>query len=176
MKKVLLLLAAMLPFGVTVSCTPPNVSVSAPISGVTGNAPLAVKDYETRGIIFVKSQEKVDNRGNVTGTRITYEMLLKEAQKKEADDVINVRVDVTRTLEYSGFALLNTVYDYTGTALAIKYTNAKDVPPHQQFGSMAADLPAATANNKGGSSGLKIVGGILGGLLLLIIIGVAADG
>jgi uncharacterized protein YbjQ (UPF0145 family) len=74
-------------------------------------------------------------------------MLMTEAQKLQADDIINVRIDVTKTRTAnqvrSGEAkgapvrtVITTTYDYTATALAIKYTNAVIMevpqPPNRQ--------------------------------------------
>jgi hypothetical protein len=121
---------------IMVSCaTQPTISKitinhSYPQSGNTNNsAPIPVKDYETVGIIIVKSSEVIDVTGNHTGSKITYEMLLLEAQKLDADDVINIRIDVNQVDEVvadssssTGASVTKTTYNYTATALAIKYT------------------------------------------------------
>jgi hypothetical protein len=91
---------------------------------------------------------------------------MKEAKKLDADDIINVRVDVKRTINET-----NTVFDYTGTALAIKYTTSKDVSGHVVYESMAAKLPEETKVVKVGW-----VYWVLGGLgALLLLIGAAAN-
>lgn len=57
--------------------------------------PVGFRDFESKGLIFVKSKVVVDMiTGEKTGSEITNEMLLKEAAKVGADDVINVRIDV----------------------------------------------------------------------------------
>jgi hypothetical protein len=58
-----------------------EVRHSSPVFGASNNAILAVKDYETRGIIYVQSQEQIFNNGTISGSKITYEMLMREAQK-----------------------------------------------------------------------------------------------
>ena len=107
-----------------------EINYNYPQLGVVNNAVLAVKDYEPLGIIFVKSSESVDNIGNHTGSKITYEMLLLEAQKLQAHDVINIRIDVKKienVIFDSGFYITKITHEYTATALAIRYTNAISV-------------------------------------------------
>ena len=96
--------------------------------GSLNNTALAVKDYETLGIIFVRSTEIIDNRtNNRSGSKITSEMLMLEAKKLNADDVINVRIDVNQTNKYFLDGSTQTIYNYTATALAIKYRGAVSV-------------------------------------------------
>ena len=57
-------------------------------------ATIVAKDYKTLGIIFVESSVTMDSDGNIlSGSKITYDMLMKEAQKLGADDFINLRID-----------------------------------------------------------------------------------
>ena len=114
---------------VFMSCTTTtkNVNYSYPHDGYSNNASLAVKDYEPIGIIFLKSNEVVDGNGNHTGSKITYEMLMIEAAKLGADDVINIKIDVNQAEEKfssNRIIITKTTYNYTATALAIKYTTA----------------------------------------------------
>jgi len=96
-----------------------------PNVGVYNNASIPVKDYETLGLIFVKSSEVIDGDGNHEGSKITYEMIMLEAQKLGADDVINIRVDIKQKVDYSKDRKpIRTTYEYTANALAIKYTTA----------------------------------------------------
>ena len=115
-------------FFVLLSCTTnpaPKVDYAFPHTGTSNNAAIVVKDYETLGIIFVKSTEIIDSSGNHTGSKITHEMLMLEAQKLDADDVINVRIDVNPVEGFSATGeLISTTYNYTASALAIKYTAA----------------------------------------------------
>ena len=93
--------------------------------GNFNNASIIVKDYEVMGIIFVKSSEAIDGNGNHTGSKITNDMLMLEAQKLGAHDVINIRIDVNQKEEFTlNEKRIKTIYDYTATALAIKYTTA----------------------------------------------------
>ena len=96
-----------------------------PNVGGYNNASIPVKDYETLGLIFVKSSEVIDGDGNHEGSKITYEMIMLEAQKLGADDVINIRVDIKQKVDYSKDRKpIRTTYEYTANALAIKYTTA----------------------------------------------------
>ena len=110
------------------------------MTGVSDYATVAVKDFVTLGIVTVHSTEThyssafgVEKR--IEGAKITYADLLQEAAKLEADDVINVRIDVNTTYKGSIFDWLTgwkRVYTHTGTALAIKYTdklNSQDPDP-----------------------------------------------
>lgn len=102
-----------------------TVDYGYPTTGGANNASIAVKDYETLGIIIVKSTEVIDGNGNHTGSKVTYEMLMIEAQKLYADDIINIRIDVQQKEEFSiEGILIRTTFNYTATALAIKYTTA----------------------------------------------------
>jgi len=144
-----------------------TASISAPIYGVSGNAVLAVKDYEPQGIIIVKSEEKVSSVGGMTGSKITYEMLMNEAKKLNADDVINVRIDVKRVSNGN-----ETVFVYTATALAIKYTTAKDVAGQQYLQGMGTALPEEGAKGKSNAGlWLGLGSGLLALILLIALIG-----
>jgi uncharacterized protein YbjQ (UPF0145 family) len=121
MKKIFGLLAvALIPF-VMASCAVTQ-SAGGMVKGTVQNAMIVKKDYDPLGIVFASSEEKIDARGNRTGSKVTYEMIMREAQKLGADDIINYRVDVNRTVEYKLGAKANTTYEYTASALAIKYT------------------------------------------------------
>jgi len=96
---------------------------SYPQSGVTNNVNIAAKDFKTLGVIFVNSVEVIDSQGNHTGSKITYEMFMREAVKLGADDVINMKIDVNIKTDKETTKTITT-YSYTGTGLAIKYTDA----------------------------------------------------
>ena len=62
-------------------------------------APVSTKDFITKGIIFVTSSVKLNTAGNVIdGSKITFEMIMKEVQKLNADDFINLRIDEIHTI------------------------------------------------------------------------------
>jgi len=72
-----------------------------------GNVAVAVKDFESRGIVFAESTAVTGN-----GYRITYNALMKEAAQKGADTLINVNISST------GILFNRT---WSGSATAIKY-------------------------------------------------------
>ena len=127
----LLMIAALAAIAIFASCVTalPRSDYTFPEAGSTNNAMLTVKDYQSLGVIFVTSTEMIDGNGNHTGSKITYEMLMREAIKLGADDVINIKIDVNEVQEVISSAngtgkVLKTTYKYTANALAIKYTDA----------------------------------------------------
>ena len=107
----------------------PVIDYSYPSDGSTNNVKIAGKDFVSVGIIFVNSVETFDSEGNHTGSKITYEMFMREAARLGADDVINLKFDVNKKevkakSQNTGFEMVITTYSYTGTGLAIKYTEA----------------------------------------------------
>jgi len=100
---------------------------SYPLTGNTNDVNIATKDFSSVGIVFVRAVEVIDNQGNHTGSKITYRMFMEEAQKLQADDVINIKIDVNVRTEKQNIGvetrIVNT-YTYSGTGLAIKYTGA----------------------------------------------------
>ena len=103
-----------------------------------------VKDFVVKGIVFVESKVTIDANGEKTGSEITNEMLMREAQKLGADDVINVKIDEIeehkvidsyakedmkgeKDLKKGDFVKRKYKqynYIYKATGLAIKYTKA----------------------------------------------------
>jgi len=125
----LLVLASCVPIATSVPVeSAPVVTVtdkySEPLAGKTKDALIVVKDWDPVGIIKVKSTEWRIGPKRKSGSRVTYEMLMNEAKKLGAHDVINVRMDVGK--EPRGFQGNDelVLYTYTATALAIKYTKA----------------------------------------------------
>ncbi|GMO22909.1 MAG: hypothetical protein Pg6A_10170 [Termitinemataceae bacterium] len=88
----------------------------AAYDGYPVNAAVAVKDFETLGIVQVSAEAKWGRGADV------YNLLLKEAQKLGADGIINVRAGTQRKSIFSMDVTL------TGSALAVKYTEAVAVP------------------------------------------------
>ena len=110
-----------------VSCRTVDYSYNA--TGVADNVTLVVKDFIPLGIVTVRAREVHWVRGFrqvLIGSKITYSDLMQEAAKLEADDIINIRVDTTADFTRKKGTLWTRTYDYTGTALAIKYTGKLD--------------------------------------------------
>jgi cell division protein FtsN len=88
---------------------------------IPNKSPIALKDYETLGIIS-DEKTKVVEWGKTDGSEITYEGLISKAKEKygdAVDDVINIRIDCHEISNWR-----RTTYNYTASALAIKYTTA----------------------------------------------------
>jgi uncharacterized protein YbjQ (UPF0145 family) len=120
------------------ACT--TTDYTANMSGVSDHATVAVKDFVTLGLVTVRSTEIHHSSPfglskRVEGSKITFAELLHEAARLEADDIINIRIDVHTNYTKGAFDWLTgwtRVYTYTGTALAIRYTDkleSKDVDP-----------------------------------------------
>lgn len=98
------------------------------------------KSYETLGLVFATSVTEFDEQGHETSSQegiVT--MLLREAHKMGADDILNLRIDentvLIRTTSKTSTSTDSTTrtssrrkVTYTGSALAIKY-NDNTVPP-----------------------------------------------
>lgn len=117
----------------TVGCTTTDLTTNK--TGWSDYAEIAVKDFEPVGVVRVTSKEvfKVEPFGfkkSSTGSKVTYDMLIAEAVKLGAHDIINVRIDVINRSSSSPFDRITgstKEIEYIGTALAIKYKN----PPEQ---------------------------------------------
>ena len=127
MKKAIVFMMAL---AALTACTSTNFKTTT--VGWSDYVDMAVKDFESLGIITLETKEVVSVSPLAlytehTGSRVTYGALFAEAAKLKADDIINVRIDVKteeRTTVFDWLIGSTTTYTYTGTALAIKYTNA----------------------------------------------------
>lgn len=93
------------------SGTKEKATVSA---GLINQARQIEKDFVGVGIIFLNSEAKIAGNGNIlSGSKITYEMVMKEVERLGGDDVLNLRIDEHKEK--------NGVVKYVATALVIKY-------------------------------------------------------
>ena len=112
------------------ACTTTNMAGNR--TGWSDYATIAIKDYTVVGIVRVASEEVTQCgflgiANSHTGSQVTYDLLISEAKKLGADDVINVRIDRTDKSLHGIFDWLvgyTERYAYTANALAIKYTHA----------------------------------------------------
>jgi uncharacterized protein YbjQ (UPF0145 family) len=127
------------------------------VSGASDHAAIAVKDFVTLGIVTVQATE-IHHSGpfglskKVEGSKITYADLMQEAAKLEADDIINVRIDMHSNYTKGAFDWLigwTRIYIHTGTALAIKYTDKLDskIPDSQLSGLPKNPEPSSAVTN-----------------------------
>ncbi|MCL2412199.1 MAG: hypothetical protein FWC97_11215 [Treponema sp.] len=159
-----------------------TINHSHPSGGIMNNvSELPLKDFEPIGIVFVEATEIIDSRRNHTGSKITHEMFMREAARLGAHDVINIRIDVNRRVERQGIWLIVRTYTYTGTGLAIRFTdaiilseeiNARTIPPSSIVTSLT--VPSATPRIVGSerTSRLSIFGGLRLGELIAPSFGV----
>jgi uncharacterized protein YbjQ (UPF0145 family) len=129
---------------------------TANVSGASDHASIAVKDFVTLGIVTIQTTE-IHHSGpfgfkkSVEGAKITYADLMQEAAKLEADDIINIRIDMHANYTKGLFDWLtgwSRVYTHTGTALAIKYTEKLDskIPDSQLSGIPKAPEPTSAVS------------------------------
>ena len=127
MKKIIFVIFSIIAVAFT-ACTSNNYTAN--VSGASDYSTVAVKDFISLGIVTVRSRE-IHNSGpmgfkkSVEGSKITFADLMQEAAKLEADDIINVRIDMNANYTkgfFDWFTGWTRTYSYTGTALAIKYT------------------------------------------------------
>ena len=122
----------------TTAATRERVTSAGNIEQIT----LIEKDFIVVGMIFLTSTATIDANGSIIdGSPITYEMLMKEAQRLGADDIANLRTDEIQTnteiqtlkeewYDYGKYIttvtrriIVQRIITYNATALAIKYIN-----------------------------------------------------
>jgi hypothetical protein len=145
------------------SCT--TADYTSNMTGASDYATVAVKDFVTLGIVTVQVTEVHHSspfgfKKSIEGSKITYADLMQEAAKLEADDIINVRIDINSNYTQGAFDWLvgwTRVYTYTGTALAIKYTDKLDSndPDPQLKGIPKAPEATGAVRTKSGQTQLK---------------------
>jgi hypothetical protein len=124
------LAAVLFAVALLISCTTTNLASNR--TGWSDYATIAIKDYTVVGIVRVVSEEVIQRgflgiANSHTGSQVKYDLLVSEAKKLGADDIINVRIDRTDESLHGIFDWLvgyTEKYAYTANALAIKYTQA----------------------------------------------------
>ncbi|MBB6482649.1 hypothetical protein [Spirochaeta isovalerica] len=141
-----------------------SVDMTSNKTGWSDYASIVVKDYEVIDHIFVESTEvtKVGIfkfKTTISGSTITYDMLIKEAIALGADDVINVRIEAQ---DLSNKSFLNSLFGgytetikYTANALAIKYLDEAEAETRKGDSNNPSGMMSGT-----GESGLL---GLFGG-------------
>ena len=155
MKKLLVVFAVI---GLT-TCTTNNFTAN--VTGISDYSIVAIKDFVTLGIITVRAEEvhyssPLGFVRSVQGSKITYTDLMQEAAKLEADDIINVRIDMNANYTKGIFDWITgwtRTFTYTATALAIKYTDkvdaARDDPQLHGLPSVPEQTPAVRTTKSG---------------------------
>lgn len=127
-------------------------------------AAIPVKDFEARGFVYKTFTFEIDEKGKISGDIFKYQDLLKLAEAKGADAIINVTIDkqieqVTATGALFTKARRETWYV---SALAIKYANVLT-----QGNNLTVNRTRMWSVNGGGSSvqeegQARGLGGLLG--------------
>ena len=127
--------------------------------------PLAGKDFNILGLVTVTATENVKVAPlylakEITGERVTFDLLLQEAKKLYPDlsDIINVRIDridQSRTSLFDFITGYDRTIQYIGNAIVVKYTTAVEGSGPGGYG----NLPSggnfnAFSGSRGGFSGL----------------------
>ena len=134
MKRNALVLSALVLSAVFLMSACTTVDLATNRTGWSDYAETAVKDFEPVGIVRVTTKETftVSPFGLLKkkeGSKVTYDMLINEAVKLGANDIINVRIDTVDKNSTHPFMFITgskKEIEYIGTALAIKYKNPVD--------------------------------------------------
>jgi len=163
------IIAVVVVIGFLAGCTTTNLKSN--LAGEYNMIPkIAGKDFNVIGLVSVSATEKtvvtpLHLTKDITGERVTFDLLLQEAKKLYPDvsDIINVRIDRVDQSKRSVFDFF-TGYDrtiqYFGNALAVKYTTALE--------EVRDPLKGKTGQLPDGESGgglLGALGGLFDGLL-----------
>ena len=160
MKKIIFTIAVL----TFTACTTNNFTAN--VAGSSDYATVVVKDFTTLGIVTVHSTEvhysgPLGFKKSVEGSKISFSDLMQEAARLEADDVINVRIDMNTNYTKGAFDWLTgwtRTYTYTGTALAIKYTGKLDTDisdPHLTGLPKKPEVTGAVKTTRNGEVMLK---------------------
>ena len=162
MKKLVLIFSALTL--ALAACTSNNFTAN--VAGASDYSTVVVKDFITLGIVTVHATEihfsgPLGFNKSVEGSKITFADLMQEAARLEADDIINVRIDMNANYIKGAFDWITgwtRTYTYTGTALAIKYTDKLDTDRGDpQLGGLpkAPEGTAAVKTTRSGTVELK---------------------
>jgi transposase-like protein len=110
------------------------VDYTVPVAGKYDRAGTAVKNFILLDTVTVYAAEKhtvspLGIKRKVEGAKVTYSDLMQEAAGLDADDIINVRIDMKTTGKTTFADWLKgweRTFFYTGQALAIKYVDNEE--------------------------------------------------
>jgi len=116
------------------------VDYTVPMAGKYDRAGVVVKNFIMIGTVTVQATEKhtISPLGisrKVEGAKVTYSDLMRKAAALNADDIINVRIDMRTTGKTTIAEWLNgweRTFFYTGRALAIKYVDSDENEEQEQ--------------------------------------------
>ena len=134
-------MARLLPLMALISgglCACTTVNYTSAFTGKTDRVRLAHKNFVIVGPVTVQAVEK-HSAGplgivkTVEGSKVTYTSLIQKAANMEADDIIDVRIDVntvSKTTLAEWLTGWTRTYTFTGTAIAIRFAvqDSGDMP------------------------------------------------
>jgi hypothetical protein len=128
-KKTTLLSGLLIALAALTGCK--SVNVSENMTGMFNTVAGPIQGFVVLDLITVHATETHSSSPfgfvkYVEGSKITYADLVHEAEQLGADDIVDVRIDMTTTGKTSVFDWLTgwtRTFTYTGTALAIKYSS-----------------------------------------------------
>ena len=83
---------------------------------------VTAKDWEAVQLVFTEVEFEVTNKAKINGEVFTYQALLKEAQRLNADAIINVTID--KRVDSVTYGMTSNMHQvWYGSALAIKFTD-----------------------------------------------------
>jgi hypothetical protein len=148
MKSKIGIIALIAVIGLSIAGCASDNSIKQPISGVTYNIAIPAKNIQVLGIVRVET--KVDDEGN--GELITYDALLKEAEKKGGNGIANIMIDMMQKD--------SSETTWYGSALAIKFTD-DNLPANTPLSPITTRITGGIGvDNYGVSSGSSIGIGI----------------
>ena len=121
-------------------CT--TVDYTSPMAGRYDRAGVVVKNFILIDTVTVHATEihtisPMGIKRTVEGAKVTYTDLMRSAASLNADDIINVRIDMQttgKTTIAEWFTGSERTFSYTGQALAIKYVdNDKETKEQEIF-------------------------------------------
>jgi hypothetical protein len=133
-------------------------------SGFVRDIAIPAKDFEIIGLVF---HEAVVENGN-NGERLTYYALLRAAEQRGGNGIVNVMIDVRRerldttttSMTRGGSSTVTFREIWYGTALAIRYTTT--VQPETPISTGGRALSGSTGGSGDGGGG-GVFGGLFGG-------------
>ena len=122
-------LLAFLPALVLAGCG--TIDYTAPLAGSYDTAGVAIKSFIVIGTVSVRSTELHSGSPfgfvkKVEGSKITYSDLMLEAARLDADDIVDVRIDINtsgKTTFVDWVKGWERTFTYTGQAIAVKYAD-----------------------------------------------------
>ena len=103
------------------------------IHGTPYEIGVPVRNFQILGVVYVKVEE---------GEGVAYQALLRAAEKRGGNGIVNVKIDVEREVTKFFSLTLRRQETWYGSALAIKYTDENITPTESKDGKLG--IPSST--------------------------------